>query len=161
MALVCLSAILLTGCSRGGNLYAYTESGGRYRVRFPSPAGDVVCLLEGDSETQTLTVLSPTRSESVTVVFTADRCTLSAGGSTIVLSPDASAELRAMTTLLYRGEAGASVRREGDDTLICYDDGTVTLGADLTPRALTLGTWTVTVESLSDEGTDKTQNTNG
>lgn len=159
--LVCLAAILLSGCSQSGSLYDYANGNGRYRLTFPSPAGDVVCLLEGDGTARTLTVLSPPRSESVTVTFNGERCTLTAGGTDMVLSPAASAELRELTALLYRGEAGAAVRRAGEDTRICYGDGTVTLGEDRMPRALTLGTWTVKAEALPDDTTEESENTNG
>lgn len=158
---VCLAAILLTGCTRSGSLYGYADGNGRYRLTFPSPAGDVICLLEGDGTARTLTVLSPPRSESVTVTFLGDRCTLTAGGTDVVLSPEASVELRELTGLLYRGEAGASVSRSGEDTLICYGDGTVTLGEDLMPRSLILGTWTVRAEAIPDNTTEESENTNG
>lgn len=135
---IAVPAFLFSGCSplQSPAVFDYAAQDARFTIEFPSRGDAVVCSAEKRGGEFTLRAAEPERSAGLCVICSDDSCTIiTQDGDGIVLSPQASARLRDVLSLLVRGSEGGSVSRsdDGELTVITYPDGAVTLGSDLMP----------------------------
>ena len=138
------AALLLSSCGNdSGRLLDFRNTMSSFTVRFDSADGEVVCeamLNEpADDRTLTLAVVSPGRSEGVTVVCGADFCIVSAEGMEIPMSADSSRSIRDFFLILSSDTPDNLPMRSknGEETVIEFARGSLTLDGELKPCAVT------------------------
>lgn len=146
LAAALLLSLTLAGCAGGGKpaVFGYVSESARFTIEFSQGDGEaVVCDAEKTDSLTTLRVVAPTRSAELRVICSGGQCVItpSDGGEGIPLSSRASERLTNVLALLYRGDDGtATVSRTdgGDETVITYPEGEVTVGSDLMPISVEL-----------------------
>ena len=138
------ASLLLSSCGDdSGRLLEYRNAPSSFTVRCGSADGEVVCdaVMDAPRENRTLTlaVVSPERSEGMTVVCGADFCIVSADGMEIPMSQESSRALRDFFLILSSDTTdNLPVRSgDGDKTIIEFSRGSLTIDGELNPCAVT------------------------
>ncbi len=137
---ITLIVILLSGCAAenggGGGLMQYAGADASYTAEFlssgssASDGSSIVCACERNGGTTVMRVMSPERLNGLTVTYDGNACSVSAGETAILLSPDVAAGLTDVFDLLARTvEDGGTPSKsaDGSQTVVTFSDGSVTL----------------------------------
>lgn len=141
---ITLTALFLPGCagetsSGDGGLMRYAAADASYTAEFASGDGDaIVCACERSGGTTVLRVTSPERLNGLSVRYDGNACSLGAGETSILLSADAASGLTEIFDLLARTDGTPAKSADGTQTVVTFENGTVTVGADGVPVEVTL-----------------------
>lgn len=144
--LVCGMLAGFSGCTAGdgtvsGGLTRYAAADISYTAEFPE-AGTAECVRSGG--TTVMRIVSPEHLCGITVTYDGMSCSLASGEMSVLLSPETASGLTGIFDLLaHPAEPGIggipSKSADGEETILTFDEGSVTLTADGVPSEVTFG----------------------
>ena len=155
--LVCGMLAGFSGCTAenglSGDLTRYASADVTYTAEFPE-VGTAECIRSGG--TTVMRMVSPEHLCGITVTYDGTSCSLSSGELSVLLSPETASGLTGLFDLLARpvdgadGENGGipSKTADGEKTVLTFDEGSVTIGADGVPAEVIFGDRAVRIEKF-------------
>lgn len=149
-----LSAFFIAGCAAGdgisGGLTRYAAADVSYTAEFPE-AGTAECVRSGG--TTVMRMVSPEHLCGITVTYDGISCSLASGEMSVLLSPETASGLTGIFDLLARpAEPGRGViptkSADGEETILNFDEGSVTLTADGVPSEVIFGERSIRIENF-------------
>ncbi len=150
-----LASLSLTACrtAEETDIFAYTSADAIWQLVIESEYGEITLDCTKTGGVITAVISSPERSRGVAVRYDGMSCTLDADGMQIPLSAEAADGLTKIFDIMFRGAEGASIARsaDGEETVVTYSLGKLTLGRNMLPASVTCGRCVKILSYLAEE----------
>ncbi len=144
MAISVLAFVFLASCGEkteeSDGLMRFAGDNAAYVAEFPMEAdGVIVCECVRSGSVTQMRVTSPENCVGLAVRYDGATCSLACGEGEILLSADVASGVTTVFDILARTDGGTVAKSaDGSQTVVTYEDGSVTIGADGIPVEITL-----------------------